>query len=177
MCGGITSANRHLQTRRYFTEELKDFEDKVLNAEGLRSSLESELFDALRLEVGTYVTRIASTAAALADLDALAALAEVAHQHNYCRPTIDDGDIIEVIDARHPVVEQAVGREDFVPNSIRLDRDEQSLIILTGPNMAGKSTVMRKLPWSRLWLRWAVSYPPRRQRWASSIESLPSWSC
>ncbi|MEE2789058.1 MAG: DNA mismatch repair protein MutS [Myxococcota bacterium] len=132
-------------SERYFTEELKDFEEKVLNAEGLRSTLENELFDALRLEVGTYVTKIAATAAALADLDALAALAEVAHQHNYCRPVVDDGDVIEICDARHPVVEQAVGREDFVPNSIRLDREEQSLIILTGPNMAGKSTVMRQV--------------------------------
>lgn len=132
-------------SERYFTSELKDFEDKVLNAEARRSSIETELFAALREAVAEHAGRIAETAGALADLDALGALAELAHAHGYCRPIVDDGDVIEIEDGRHPVVEEAVGRESFVPNSIRLDRKEQSLIVLTGPNMAGKSTVMRQV--------------------------------
>ncbi|MBV71972.1 MAG: DNA mismatch repair protein MutS [Myxococcales bacterium] len=130
---------------RYFTEELKEFEEKVVTADNRRLVLESELFQTLRSEIADAASAIAQTASALAELDALTALAEVAHQNDYCRPVVDDGDVIDLIDARHPVVEDAVGREDFVPNSIRLDRTEQALIILTGPNMAGKSTAMRQV--------------------------------
>ena len=130
---------------RYFTDELKDFEERILTAETRRVSLENELFAALRQTLSERASEIAQTATALAELDALTALAEVANQNGYCRPVVDDGDIIDLVDARHPVVEQAVGREEFVPNSIRLDKDEQSLVILTGPNMAGKSTVMRQV--------------------------------
>ncbi|MGK0358225.1 MAG: DNA mismatch repair protein MutS [Bradymonadia bacterium] len=132
-------------SERYFTSALKDFEDKVLNAESRRSSIESDLFASLRDAIGEHAARIAETASALADLDALCALAELAHAHGYCRPIVDDGDVIDIEDGRHPVVEDAVGREAFVPNSVRLDRREQSLIVLTGPNMAGKSTVMRQV--------------------------------
>ncbi len=132
-------------SERYFTDELKTFEEKVLNAESRRAALESELYGAIREELGTHAAEIGETASALADLDALCALAELAHRNGYCRPIVDDGDVIALEEARHPVVEEAVGREEFVPNSIRLDRAEQQLIILTGPNMAGKSTVMRQV--------------------------------
>ena len=132
-------------SERYYTAELKEFEEKVLNAESQRGALESELFGALRDAIAAIAARIAHTAGLLADLDALTALAEIAHQNNYCRPVVDDGDVIELMGSRHPVVEQAVGREDFVPNDIQLDRANQSLIVLTGPNMAGKSTVMRQV--------------------------------
>jgi DNA mismatch repair protein MutS len=130
---------------RYYTAELKEFEEKVLNAESRRSALENQLFTVLRDEVAEHAVRIADVANALADLDAMAALAEVAHRNDYCRPVIDDGDVLDLQEARHPVVEEAVGREEFVPNSLRLDREEQSLIVLTGPNMAGKSTAMRQV--------------------------------
>ncbi|MEZ4434502.1 MAG: DNA mismatch repair protein MutS [bacterium] len=130
---------------RYFTEELKVFEEKVLGAESRRAAIEGELFAAVRDEVASHAGAIADTAAALADLDALCALADLAHKNGYCRPIVDDGDTIELDEARHPVVEEAVGREDFVPNGICLDRDRHNLIILTGPNMAGKSTVMRQV--------------------------------
>lgn len=130
---------------RYFTEELKTFEEKVLGAETRRSSLESELYGAVRDELATSAAAIADTAHALADLDALCALADLAHKNGYCRPVVDDGDVIQLEEARHPVVEEAVGREDFVPNGICLDREQHNLIILTGPNMAGKSTVMRQV--------------------------------
>lgn len=132
-------------SERYFTDELKTFEEKVLNAESRRSALEGELYAAVREELSTHAGAIAETASALADLDALCALADLAHRNDYCRPVVDDGDVIELEEARHPVVEEAVGREEFVPNGIRLDREAQSLVILTGPNMAGKSTVMRQV--------------------------------
>ena len=130
---------------RYYTPELKTFEEKVVNAETRRISLELELFQAVRDEVASHAAAIAEVAGALADLDALVALAELAHRNHYVRPIVDDGDIIDIEEGRHPVVEEAVGRDHFVPNSIRLDRERQSLIILTGPNMAGKSTIMRQV--------------------------------
>ncbi len=146
---------------RYFTDELKTFEERALTAEARRVALEHELFQGLRETVGANAGRIGETAGALADLDALCALAEVAHRSNYCRPAVDDGDVIELVDARHPVVEDAVGREDFVPNSIRLDRDEQNLIILTGPNMAGKSTIMRQVALNVLMAQMGSFVPAR----------------
>ena len=151
-------------SERYFTPELKDFEEKVLNAETRRHAIEHEMFDAIRQEVASHASRIAGVAAALADLDALTALAELAHRNDYCRPTVDDGDVIDIEDGRHPVVEEAVGREQFVPNSIRLDRDEQTVCILTGPNMAGKSTVMRQVALISLMAQMGGFVPARRAR-------------
>ncbi|MFN3201872.1 MAG: DNA mismatch repair protein MutS [Bradymonadia bacterium] len=130
---------------RYFTSELKEFEEKVLNAETRRLALENEIFDALRAEVASHAGAIGAVAQALSELDALGALAEVAHVNDYCRPVVDDSDVIHIVEGRHPVVERSVGREQFVPNSVRLDREQQQVIILTGPNMAGKSTIMRQV--------------------------------
>lgn len=130
---------------RYFTSELKEFEEKVLNAETRRLALEQEIFDALRTEVASHAGAIGAVAKALSELDALGALAQIAHTHDYCRPQVDDGDVIQIEAGRHPVVERSVGREQFVPNSVCLDRNGQQVIILTGPNMAGKSTIMRQV--------------------------------
>jgi len=153
----VTKANLHLvpeeytrrqtltNAERFITEELKEFEDKVLNAESRRELVEGEIFNALRSEVGQYATKLATAAEAIADIDALCALAEVAHVNGYCRPVVDDGELIELIEGRHPVVEQAVGRESFIPNSLRLDQAERRLLMITGPNMAGKSTIMRQV--------------------------------
>ncbi|MCA9537575.1 MAG: DNA mismatch repair protein MutS [Myxococcales bacterium] len=149
---------------RYFTEELKAFEDKVLNAESRRSALEADLFAGLRDEVASFAARIAGTASALADLDALCSLAELAHRNGYCRPEVDDGDVIDLEEARHPVVEEAVGREAFVPNSLCLDREARTLVILTGPNMAGKSTVMRQVALITLMAQMGSFVPARRAR-------------
>ncbi|MCB9545123.1 MAG: DNA mismatch repair protein MutS [Myxococcales bacterium] len=149
---------------RYFTPELKDFEDKVLNAEGRRAALEADLFTRLREAIAALSGPVAETASALAELDALTALAEVAHRGDWCRPVVDDGDVIDLVDGRHPVVEEAVGREAFVPNSVYLDRDEQSLIVLTGPNMAGKSTVMRQVALITLLAQMGSFVPARSAR-------------
>lgn len=149
---------------RYYTPELKTFEEKVVNAETRRISLEQEIFTAVREEVAAQAPHVGDVASALADLDALVALADLAHRHDYVRPEVDDGDVIEIDDGRHPVVEEAVGRGQFVPNSLRLDRDQQSLIILTGPNMAGKSTIMRQVALVTLMAQMGSFVPARRAR-------------
>jgi DNA mismatch repair protein MutS len=147
---------------RYYTPELKTFEEKVVNAETRRISLEQEIFTAVREEVAAQAAGVAEVAGALADLDALVALAELAHRNDYVRPVVDDGDLIEIDEGRHPVVEEAVGRGQFVPNSLRLDREENSLIILTGPNMAGKSTIMRQVALVTLMAQMGSFVPARR---------------
>lgn len=128
---------------RYITEELKDLEDQVLGADERRKQLEYELFVALRQRVAAHSARLAALARCLADLDALAALAEVAVQHRWCRPQVVDEAVLRIDGGRHPMVEAALTEERFVPNDVDLG-DARQLIVLTGPNMSGKSTVMRQ---------------------------------
>ena len=134
-----------VNAERYITEELKEYEIQVLNADEKRIRLEEELFLALRAEVAIHGERIQSTASVIAELDVFAALAEVANQRNYCRPHIDDGGEINIIEGRHPMVEAAQPHGSFVPNDVALDDVSQQIIIITGPNMAGKSTVLRQV--------------------------------
>ena len=129
---------------RYVTPELKEFEGKVLRAEERSRELEYELFIELRDEVGRNLARILDTAHALARLDVLAGLAQKASENVYVAPEIDEGDEIEIVDGRHPVLEQLPGEDAFVPNDSRLDRSGRLITILTGPNMAGKSTWVRQ---------------------------------
>lgn len=156
----ITSANLHkvperylrkqtLSTcERYVTPELKDLEDRVLGADARRKELEYELFVALRDRVAAEGRALLALASDLADLDALAGFAEVAVRERWCRPIVDDGFGLDVVGARHPMVEAALRGADgdrFVPNDVRLDGADRRLIVLTGPNMAGKSTVLRQV--------------------------------
>jgi DNA mismatch repair protein MutS len=134
-----------VNAERYITEELKEYEIQVLNADEKRVQLEEELFMALRAEVASHTTRIQSTASVIAEIDVFAALAEVANQRNYCRPHIEDGAEIAIKEGRHPMVEAAQPQGSFVPNDIALDDVSQQIIIITGPNMAGKSTVLRQV--------------------------------
>ena len=134
-----------VNAERYINQELKEYEHSVLHAEERRREREYELFTAVRDEAARQVRRIQATASALADLDALASLAEVAQRDNFCRPEVDDGDVIDIRDGRHPVVEKAVFPETFVPNDTRLDGSENRFLIITGPNMAGKSTYIRQV--------------------------------
>jgi DNA mismatch repair protein MutS len=129
-------------SERFITQELKEYEDKILNAEERILALENELFDALRDRVRAEAGRLRSTAEALAKLDVLASLAEVATTSNYTKPLLHEGYELELEEARHPVIE-ALSHEPFVPNDVRLDEDRQ-LMILTGPNMGGKSTFLRQ---------------------------------
>ncbi len=129
---------------RYLTPELKDWEGKVLGAEDEIGRLEGRLFQTLRQEVAEEVERIQATARRVAEIDVLAALADVARREEYVRPEIVDGSELDIQGGRHPVVEATVARETFVPNDTRLG-DDLGVMIVTGPNMAGKSTVLRQV--------------------------------
>jgi DNA mismatch repair protein MutS len=128
---------------RFITPDLKEYEEKVLGADERIVEREVEIFDALRGRVAAEAPRIQDTARALASLDVLSALAETAAVQNYTKPLIHSGDELVAIDARHPVVERHVA-DAFVPNDVTLDATGQQLIILTGPNMGGKSTYLRQ---------------------------------
>lgn len=129
---------------RYITPELKELEEKVLGADERRKSLEYGLFADLRTRISEHGVRLSQLARELAELDVLAALAEVAEVHRWTRPTWNTEGVLAVREGRHPVVEAALRDEPFVPNDVHLDR-ERRLIILTGPNMSGKSTIMRQV--------------------------------
>ena len=129
---------------RYITESLKIMEEQVLGAEEKRVKLELELFDLIRDKVAHENRRIKETAELIAQIDALAGLAETAELNNYILPIVNEGLEINIADCRHPVIEQTVKDEDFVPNDIRLNSKEQQVLIITGPNMAGKSTILRQ---------------------------------
>ena len=131
---------------RFITPALKEYEEKVLGADERIIERELEIFDALRAAVAAEAPRIQSSARALATLDVLAALAEGAGVNNYTKPHVHDGDELVVLDARHPVVERrtASAGEAFVPNDITLNGTTSQLVVLTGPNMGGKSTYLRQ---------------------------------
>jgi DNA mismatch repair protein MutS len=152
----ITNANRHLvpteyqrrQTlageERYVTPELKEYEEKVLTASERLEVRERALFESLRARAGAEIARLQRAAAIVAALDVLAALAEVAEREGYVRPTMSDDFELEIIAGRHPVVERMMPRDKFIPNDLSLD-ERARVIILTGPNMAGKSTILRQI--------------------------------
>ena len=129
---------------RFITEELKVFESQVLEADEKRLELEQRIFSELRQAVARESRRIQAMADAVAELDCLCGLAETAARRDYCRPTVSpSGDII-IRDGRHPVIERFLDSGSFVPNDLELDSDQQQILMITGPNMAGKSTILRQ---------------------------------
>ena len=152
----ISNANRHLipsdyqrrQTltgaERYVTPALKEYEERVLTATERIDIRERELVDELRRRVGAEIRRLQQAASVVAELDVLATFAEVAERENYSRPELSDDFGLEIVGGRHPVVERMMPREQFIPNDTTLV-DDARLIILTGPNMAGKSTILRQI--------------------------------
>ena len=152
----ITNANKHAvpsdyqrrQTltgaERYVTPALKEFEEKVLHATERTEELERERFEALRAAVAAEIGRLQGIASTLAQLDVLAGLADVAAREGYVRPTVRDDFALEITGGRHPVVERMMPRDQFIPNDVSLTADAR-MIILTGPNMAGKSTILRQI--------------------------------
>ena len=130
---------------RYITQELKDLEATILGAADKICALEYELFQQVRNFVSERSARIQKTAALLAEADVYLSLATVAGKNRYVRPEVDQGDVIEIKDGRHPVVEQFVKDTYFVPNDVYLDTSANRLMLITGPNMAGKSTYMRQV--------------------------------
>ncbi len=130
---------------RYITEEIKELEERVLHAQQEAIDRASELYEQVRATVAAELPRIQQTAAAVAGLDMLCGLATVALNNNYCCPTVDLSDEIEISEGRHPVVEQLLDGAPFVPNDTKLNNRENQIAVLTGPNMAGKSTYMRQV--------------------------------
>jgi DNA mismatch repair protein MutS len=130
---------------RFITPELKEYEDKVLGAEEKILDMEYRLFQQVRETVAAQTVRIQDMARRLAILDCLISLSEAAAKNAYSRPTILDGDTLRIVDGRHPVIEQLAAEERFIPNDTILDCEENQLVIITGPNMAGKSTYMRQV--------------------------------
>lgn len=130
---------------RYITEELKVMEDKILGSEEKLVNLEYSLFMEIRNEVEKHIARLKKSARIISDLDGISTLALIALENDYVKPTINEDGIIEINDGRHPVVEKVIGRGEFVSNNTVLNQDDKELLLITGPNMAGKSTYMRQV--------------------------------
>lgn len=134
-----------VNSERYITPELKEVEEKVLSAEDRSKTLEGELFEELRLYVAEFADDVQQIAGALADLDCIQSFAEVAFRNSYVRPDVNTDDVIDVKKGRHPVVEKTLDAgEPFIPNDIYLDNSEFQILMITGPNMAGKSIILRQ---------------------------------
>ena len=129
---------------RYTTPRLKELEDSILNAEDKLSSLEYDLFCEIRDAIAAQMERIQRTARAVAQLDVFTALSYVAERNQYVRPSLNEKGIIDIKDGRHPVVEQVINNDMFIANDTYLDNQKHSVAVITGPNMAGKSTYMRQ---------------------------------
>ncbi len=169
----VTKANLHLvpadyvrkqttaNAERYVTEALKTYEEKILGAEEKRIELEKRLFEELRAQVSSRASGIRRAAAAVGTCDALLAFARTPAEYGYVRPEVDDSGVLELTEARHPVVERNLAGEAFVPNDVRLDRDGAQVVVITGPNMSGKSTVLRQTALAVL-LAQAGSFVPAR---------------
>ncbi|MBW1739508.1 MAG: DNA mismatch repair protein MutS [Deltaproteobacteria bacterium] len=134
-----------VNAERYITEDLKAYEAKVLGAEEKRAQLEYELFCVVREKVAQSNSRISRMADVVSHLDVLLAMAELADQNGYVKPVVHDGDSLFLKESRHPVIEKLVSSERFVPNTIEMDHTSRQVLIITGPNMAGKSTLLRQV--------------------------------
>ncbi len=134
-----------VNAERYITDELKNFENKVLNAEERRSSLERQLFDEIRVEVIAQNIAIQTVSKFIATVDCLLSYSEISAQNGYRRPKLNTDGNLTIKDGRHPVVEKLISGERFVPNSIQMDNEDNQVLIITGPNMAGKSTILRQV--------------------------------
>lgn len=153
----VTKPNLHLvpgdyirkqtlvNSERFITAELKEYEEKVLNAETRIGELEYELFQEIREKIARESSRLQKIAVDLAALDVFTSLAELASQRNYRCPQVSDGDKVTIIEGRHPVIEVTQQDEPFIPNDTYLDRDRDQVLIITGPNMGGKSTYLRQV--------------------------------
>lgn len=134
-----------VNAERYITQELKEYEEQILSAEDKIYALESAIYNSLIAKIQTAIRTIQKNSMVIAKLDILAGFAELASENRYCRPEIGDGLALDIKAGRHPVIETLMKPgEEYVPNDIHLDRDKQQIIILTGPNMSGKSALLRQ---------------------------------
>ena len=133
------------QAERYITQELKEYEEKILGADEKIQSLEERLFGELIADMQAYIPYIQTDANVVANLDCLLSFAKTAEENRYVRPVVDDSDVLDIKQGRHPVIEnQLPVGETYVPNDIYLDTEKQQIVIITGPNMAGKSALLRQ---------------------------------
>jgi len=130
---------------RYITQELKEMEEKILGAEEKLINLEYEIFQTIRKKVEDEISRLKQSARIIGNLDSLSALAQIALENDYVKPSINEEGFIDIKDGRHPVVEKVIGRGEFVSNDSLINNEENQLLLITGPNMAGKSTYMRQV--------------------------------
>lgn len=156
---------------RYITPELKEFETKILGAQEKIIQIEYNLFMQVRAAVQKYIPSIQHTAAQIANLDALCALAQCADQYNYIRPQLSPDGIISISEGRHPLVERMLKDELFVPNDAQLDNAKNEILIITGPNMAGKSTYMRQIALLTLMAQ-TGSFIPARKATISPVDRI-----
>ena len=133
-----------VNAERFISPELKELENKISSAQEKRLELEYRLFIEIRQKMAAQSERLLNTASVIARIDFLTSLARVAKKHHYTRPAINDEQLISIEEGRHPVIERTIEAGRFVPNDLRLDQDRQQLLVITGPNMAGKSTVLRQ---------------------------------
>jgi DNA mismatch repair protein MutS len=134
-----------VNAERYITQELKDYEEKILGAEEKILAIEARLFQELTIAAAGFISPMQVDAAQLATLDCFLSMATIAEEHQYIRPTVDESTNLEIIQGRHPVIEtQMEAGETYIPNDVRLDTENQQIIIITGPNMAGKSALLRQ---------------------------------
>lgn len=132
-------------SERYITEELKELETKILGAEGKIQELEEKLFYDLVLKLASFLQPIQSNAAAIAHIDCILSFAKVAYRHGYCKPIVDNSYTLEIKEGRHPVIEQQLNLDEkYIPNDILLSNEETQIMMITGPNMSGKSAVLRQ---------------------------------
>ncbi len=147
---------------RYITPELKEYEEKVLSADEQSMTLEYQLFLELRDLVAAAARRLRATAAVLAQLDVLCVLADQARRRNYCRPTIVDEPVLQITDGRHPVLDAIMPEGTFVPNDLTAGGEAGAIVLITGPNMAGKSTYIRQAALLALLAQMGSFVPARR---------------
>jgi DNA mismatch repair protein MutS len=130
---------------RYITQELKEMEEKILGAEEKLINLEYEIFQSIRKKVEAEISRLKQSARIIGNLDSLSALAQIALENDYVKPSINEDGFIDIKEGRHPVVEKVIGRGEFVSNDSLINNEDNQLLLITGPNMAGKSTYMRQV--------------------------------
>lgn len=160
-----------VNAERFITPELKEMENTILGADERARQLEYEEFVKLRELVGQYLDPIQFSADALADLDVLLGLAECARQYGYCRPVLDESLTLRIVDGRHPVIERTLPDQSFVPNDTYLEETENRLILLTGPNMAGKSTYIRQVALIALMAQ-IGSYVPAKEAHVGLVDRI-----
>lgn len=156
---------------RFVTEELNELQETILHADDKAQALETERFFALRSDVAQASVQLQTTAAEIADLDVHVSFAELAQRFDYVRPTVNESLCLALDDGRHPIVEQLSASGEFVPNDVRLDAQGESLMVITGPNMAGKSTVMRQVALSVV-LAQAGAFVPARSAQIGLVDRI-----